>query len=53
MRRFAMKAVITAFTIKRTERTRPDWDRIILVASMCMTAALVLLYVHGKIASRW
>jgi hypothetical protein len=53
MRRFALKALLTALAINRAEAKRPDWDRIILVVSICVTAGLIALYAYGKAASRW
>ena len=53
MRRFAMKALFTALNFNRSDRTRIDWDRTVLIASTAVTAGLVALYFFGKSASRW
>jgi hypothetical protein len=53
MRRFALKAVVTALTINRAETRRPDWDRIILIVSTAVTSGLIALYTYGKATSRW
>jgi len=53
MRRFAMKAVFTALTVNRAEKKRPDWDRIVLLASTSVTIGLIVLYAYGKATSRW
>ena len=37
MLRFAMKALFTALNLNRTERTRIDWDRTVLIVSTAMT----------------
>ena len=53
MRRFAMKALFTALNLNRTERTRIDWDRTVLIVSTAMTLGLVALYVFEKSTARW
>ena len=53
MRRFALKALVAALTVKRAEKRRPDWDRIVLIASTSVTIGLVALYAYGKATSRW
>ena len=53
MRRFAMKALFTAFTLNKAERNRIDWDRNILIYSTVVTIVLIALYVWGKATSRW
>ncbi len=53
MRRFAMKALFTALNFNRSDRTRIDWDRTVLIASTAVTVGLVVLYLFGKSASRW
>jgi hypothetical protein len=53
MRRVALKAFLALFALDRAERKRPDWDRIILIFSTCVTIGLVALYVYGKSTSRW
>lgn len=53
MRRFAMKALFTALSLNRAERTQVDWDRRILVFSTAVTIGLIALYVFGKSTARW
>jgi hypothetical protein len=53
MRRFAMKALFTALSLDRAERTRIDWDRRVLIFSTAVTIGLVALYIYGKATSRW
>ncbi len=53
MRRFAMKALFTALTLRRGENERIDWDRRILIFSIAVTIALVAFYVWGKADLRW
>ena len=53
MRRFAIKALFTAFTLDKPGRKRIDWDRNILIFSTAMTFGLIALYVWGKTTSRW
>lgn len=52
MHRFAMKALFTALSLSRAERTRIDWDRRILILSTGVTIALIALYVWAKATSR-
>ncbi|WP_168195589.1 hypothetical protein [Bradyrhizobium sp. NAS80.1] len=53
MRRFAMKALFTVLNLNRSERTRIDWDRTIIVVSTAVTIGLVALYIFGKSTARW
>jgi hypothetical protein len=53
MRRFAMKALFTALNLNRSERTRIDWDRTVVVFSTAVTLGLIALYVFGKSTARW
>ncbi|MDA9447048.1 hypothetical protein XI01_10030 [Bradyrhizobium sp. CCBAU 21360] len=53
MRRFAMKALFTVLNLTRTERTRIDRDRAVLVVSTVVTLGLIALYVFGKSTARW
>jgi hypothetical protein len=53
MRRFALKAALTAFTLNRAERKRRDWDRIVLIVSTAVTSGLVALHAYGKATSQW
>ncbi len=52
MRRFAMKALFTVLNLNRTERSRIDWDRSVLIASTAVTIGLVALYIFGKSTAR-
>ncbi|EJN15942.1 hypothetical protein PMI42_00519 [Bradyrhizobium sp. YR681] len=53
MRRFAMKALLTALNLNRAERTRIDRDRTVLIVSTAVTLGLIALYVFGKSTARW
>ena len=53
MRRFALKALLTAVTVNKAERKRPDWDRAVVIFSTAVTIGLVALYVSGKATSHW
>jgi hypothetical protein len=53
MRRFAMKALFTALSLNRAERSGIDWERTIRIVSTAVTVGLVALYVFGKSTSRW
>ena len=53
MRRFAFKALFAMLTLGRTERTRLDWDRVILIFSTSVTVGLIALYTYGKATARW
>jgi hypothetical protein len=53
MRRFAMKALFTMLNLNRTERSRIDWDRSVLIASTAVTIGLVALYIFGRSTGRW
>ncbi|MGY8711122.1 hypothetical protein RAD16_35790 [Bradyrhizobium sp. 18BD] len=53
MRRFAMKALFTVLNLNRTERSRIDWDRSVLIVSTAVTVGLVALYIFGKSTARW
>ena len=53
MPKFAMKAVLTAFTMNRSRQKRPDRDRIIIIFSTAVTVGLVAAYLYGKATSRW
>ena len=52
MRRFGMKALLTFFTLNRSDR-KPEWDRIIIIFSTAVTIGLVAAYAYGKATSRW
>jgi hypothetical protein len=52
MRRFGMKALLTFFTLNRSER-KPEWDRLIIILSTAVTIGLVAAYAYGKATSRW
>jgi hypothetical protein len=53
MRRFAPKALFAIFTMTKAEHKRPDWDRVILIVSLSVSAGLVALYAFGKATARW
>jgi hypothetical protein len=53
MRRFTLKAVLTALAINRAEAKRPDWERLILIVSTAVTSGLAVLHVYGKASARW
>jgi len=53
MPKFGMKAALTAFTLRRSRRSRPDWDSFIIVLSTAVTIGLVAAYLYGKATSRW
>jgi hypothetical protein len=53
MRRFALKALVAVLTLNRAEKKHIDWDRMVLIFSICVTVGLVALYAFGKATSRW
>jgi hypothetical protein len=53
MRRFALKTLFAALTLNRAERKHIDWDRMVLIVSICVTIGLATLYAFGKATSRW
>jgi len=53
MRKFAMKALFSLLTLNKTGKQRPDWGQIIRVFSTAVTVGLAVLYVYGKMTSRW
>ena len=53
MRRFAFKALFAMLSLNKTERTRLDWDRVILIFSTAVTIGLIALYFYGKLTLRW
>ncbi|MGA7805938.1 hypothetical protein [Bradyrhizobium sp.] len=52
MHRLAPKALFAIFTMK-TAHKRPNWDRIILLGSLAVSAVLVALYAYGRATGRW
>ena len=52
MRKLALKALFSILTLNKGDKP-PDWDRIILIYSTSVTVGLVVLYVYGKMTSRW
>jgi hypothetical protein len=52
MSRFAPKAIFALLTLGRAGRKRLDWDRTVLILSICVTIGLVALYVYGKSTAR-
>jgi len=53
MRKPALKAIFSILTLSRTEKGKPDWDRLIVIFSTAVTIGLVAIYVFGKATSRW
>jgi hypothetical protein len=53
MPKVGMKAVLTMLALNRSSGRRPDWDRIVIVASTMVTIGLIALYVYGKATARW
>jgi hypothetical protein len=53
MPKFGMKAFLTAFTLSRSRRQRPDWERLVIIFSTAVTVGLVVAYLYGKATSRW
>jgi len=53
MRKLPLKALISLLALNRSEGARPNWDRIILVASTAVTIGLIALYTYGKASGRW
>ena len=53
MARIPAKALLTLLTMNRSRRERPNWDRIVIVASTVVTVGLVVLFAYGKTTSRW
>ncbi len=49
----SVKAIFTILTLYRDEKTRPDWERLILIFSTAVTIGLIAIYVWGKTTSRW
>jgi len=53
MRTRGLKALFALLALNRAGNRRPDWDRVILIFSNCVTVGLIALYVFGKVTSRW
>lgn len=53
MPRLGIKALFAILTLNRTQRKRPDLDRIVIACSTLITIGLVVLYAYGKASSRW
>jgi hypothetical protein len=53
MRKMPLKALVSLLALNRTEGTRPNWDRIVMLASTAVTIGLIALYSDGKASSRW
>jgi len=53
MRKGLSKALVSLLTLSRTEGARPNWDRIIPVASTAVTIGLIALYTYEKSVGRW
>ena len=52
MAKFPAKALLTFLAVNRSQRERPDWDRIVTISSIVVTIGLVALFVYGKATSR-
>jgi hypothetical protein len=48
MRTHGLKAVFALLALNRQNRKRPDWDRVVLIFSSCVTVGLIAIYVYGK-----
>jgi hypothetical protein len=53
MREAVFKALVSLLAFSEADGTRPNPDRIVLVASTAVTLGLVALYIYGKVAGRW
>lgn len=53
MRRFAMKALFTLFSLGRSGRARINRERAVIVISTGVTLGLLAVYLLGKASSRW
>jgi len=53
MHRLGPKALFAIFMMKTAGHKRPDWDRIILLGSLAVSAGLVALYAYGRATGRW
>ena len=53
MPKVGMKAVLTILALNKSSRRRPDWDRIVIVASTVVTIGLIALYAYGKATALW
>jgi hypothetical protein len=51
MRRFAFKALFTAFSLNKPGRKRLDWDRIVLIFTTAVMVCLLALYLFEKFGS--
>ncbi len=49
----SVKAIFTILTLTKGDKTRPDWERLILIVSTVVTIGLIAIYVWGKATSRW
>ncbi len=49
----AVKAIFTILTLTKGEKTRPDWERMILIFSTIVTIGLIAIYIYAKATSRW
>jgi hypothetical protein len=48
-----LKALVSLLTLNRTGGARPNWDRMILIASAAVTIGLIALYAYTKATGRW
>ena len=49
MRARGLKAVFALLALSRTSNKRPNWDRVVLIFSSCVTVGLIAIYVYGKL----
>jgi hypothetical protein len=53
MRKGPLKGLIVLLTLSLHPDARPNWDRIVLIASTAVTIGLIALYAYGKATGRW
>jgi hypothetical protein len=46
------KALLALWSLNRGRKKRPNWDRIVIIASTTLTLNLFALYVYGKLTAR-
>jgi hypothetical protein len=50
MRTRGLKAVFALLALNRKSDKPPDWDRVVLIFSSCVTVGLIAIHVYGKVA---
>lgn len=50
MRTRGLKAVFALLALNRNGNKPPDWDRVVLIFSSCVTVGLIAIYIYGKVA---